>query len=572
AARLAQKEKALTDWERRLQEILKAQKIAKMRPEDAAGPGIAARRQFGTDMKKRQTEIRTQTLSVAEGMPVDEKITARIREILFSLTGNEMADAVRNAERAERAQDLPASDDAIAKLTANQDAIIAAIEKILGVVPQIADKIKTKPDLDDGFDMPTDVEEKLKDLADKLKEFAAEQKKVIAITADLAKKGVDDFTEEDEKQLQELAAIEDKWASFLKDTYSDFSKLSEQDFSNPSMLKELIEVQSEVLMAKDALQAKAAELATALEDAGLELAEAMTTHIEKWLPDKPDRLEWKMEESLGDYETPMAELPKELEDLVGDLFEEEEDLLEEMEDATSTWADSIDKGAGWDAMDGPIQNMSAQGVTGNQLPNTSEMGGRAGEGRTGKSSGEFVGDTAQGKGGRKTPTRLTPDPFEKGAIKDTGNQPPGGATGGGKVSGAAQEGMEGPIPPELQMKMQSLAKRQAAILNKAEKISAGFQVAQWPSMFKETIEDLKTIEDDLTAGRYQAVLRKKDVVLKNIEETKRFVNEQLKVNRDWSSKLPSHVQDEILDSIGGKAPQGYEDLLKSYYESLSKTN
>ena len=44
----------------------------------------------------------------------------------------------------------------------------------------------------------------------------------------------------------------------------------------------------------------------------------------------------------------MAELPKELEDMVGELMEEQEDLFEEMEDTAANWADSIDKGAGWD--------------------------------------------------------------------------------------------------------------------------------------------------------------------------------------------------------------------------------
>ena len=115
------------------------------------------------------------------------------------------------------------------------------------------------------------------------------------------------------------------------------------------------------------------------EQAGLELAEELTTHIEKWLPDTPDRDQWAMEQPMGEYETPSAELPTELEDLVGELMEEEEDTFAEMEDASSSWMDSLDKGAGWDAMDGPISNMSAQGVTGNRLPNSSEIGGRSGE-------------------------------------------------------------------------------------------------------------------------------------------------------------------------------------------------
>ena len=129
----------------------------------------------------------------------------------------------------------------------------------------------------------------------------------------------------------------------------------------------------------------------------------------------------------------MAELPGELEDLIGDLLEEEEDLFDEMEDVSSSAADSLDKGAGWDVMDGPISNMSAKGATGNRLPNTSEIGGRAGEGRQGKSSGEFVGDEAIGKGGRKTPSRLTPDPYVDGQIKD--RKDPTAAPAAGKESG-----------------------------------------------------------------------------------------------------------------------------------------
>ena len=53
-----------------------------------------------------------------------------------------------------------------------------------------------------------------------------------------------------------------------------------------------------------------------------------------------------------------------LEDIVGDLIDREEEMTEDVEDVTSGWLDSLDKGAGWDAMDGPISNMSAKGVTG----------------------------------------------------------------------------------------------------------------------------------------------------------------------------------------------------------------
>jgi len=406
---------------------------------------------------------------------------------------------------------------------------------------------------------------------DKLKEFIKDQKKVIEASENLAKMNVDDFSDKDKEKLKELEALEDKWSKFLKEAASDLSKLATQDFSNPSLLKELVETYSEIEMAKDALSKKAMEIAVPLEEAGLELAEAMTTHIEKWLPDTPDREKWQMEEPLQDVETPMAELPKELEDLVGELMEEEEDLFDDIEDASSGWTDSIDKGAGWDAMDGPISNMSAQGVTGNRLPNSSEISGRSGEGRTGKSAGEFVEESAVGKGGRQTPTRLTPDPFEKGQVKDTADEPPGGSTGGGKLAGSGGEGLEGPVPPDVQRQMKALAGRQAEIRNKAERIQLGFKVMNYPpDILNRTIDMMKQVEGGLDSGRYQNISRKRNVMLENLKNTELALKGEMRINRDRSANLPNYLQDEIIDAMGDATPQGYEDLLKGYYQKLSE--
>ena len=162
-------------------------------------------------------------------------------------------------------------------------------------------------------------------------------------------------------------------------------------------------METEIKMAKDALTKKTVDIAVPLEQLGAEMAEELTTNIEKWLPDTPDRERWSQEEPLTDEmkEAPMAELPQELEDLVGDLMEEEEDLFDEMEDMSSSWADSLDKGAGWDALDGPISNMSARGVTGNRLPNTSEIGGRSGEGRSGSRAVSLCRKRRWAKGGAR---------------------------------------------------------------------------------------------------------------------------------------------------------------------------
>ena len=245
--------------------------------------------------------------------------------------------------------------------------------------------------------------DKLEDLKEKIGEFITEQKKVIQSTEELEKKAPEDLTEEDKKKLGELAKEEMDWAKYFREKFTDLSKVPDQDFSNSALAKELNAVYQEIQKASEALVGKNKEIACRAEEGGLEAAKELQTNIEKWLPDKRDNIKWSMEEPQGQFDVPLADLPAELEDIVGELIDEEDKMTPDVEDVSSSWMDSMDKGVGWDAMDGPISNMSAKGVTGNQLPNNMEIGGRSGEGRTGKSSGQFVADTAEGKGGRQTP-------------------------------------------------------------------------------------------------------------------------------------------------------------------------
>jgi len=54
--------------------------------------------------------------------------------------------------------------------------------------------------------------------------------------------------------------------------------------------------------ASDALTRKTIEFAVPHEQLGAELAEELTTHIEKWLPDSADRERWTQEEPWEQYE------------------------------------------------------------------------------------------------------------------------------------------------------------------------------------------------------------------------------------------------------------------------------
>ncbi len=525
-----------------------------------------------TTIVAEQKKIRLALLDLAEKQQFDTDMVP-VQQMVASLAQNESVLAIEQAGILAKLDKMDSREPSCTPLIKTQDHIISVLQDLLAIMPTLANKAaanKFKP----GDKLPPEVAEKLKKLDDDMKSFMDEVRKAIEASKDLAKKPVDSYTPEDLKLLKDLESQADKWEKFMEEAMTDLSKLAQQDFSNPQMMKELISVKSDVTMAKDALSKKATEIATAWEDNGImENAKSLTTNIEKWLPDTPDREKWKMESPTDDAgmnaETP--NLPTELEDLVGDLLEQEEDLFDEMNDQTSKYATSGDKGMGWDALDGPISSMNAQGVTGNQLPNNNELSGRSGEGRQGKSSGEFVEDKAVGKGGRRTPTRLTPEPFQKGEIDDRSTEPAGGATGGGKISGSGGEGLEGPLPPPMAKELDRLAGKQADLISKGKKFLENFKQTDY-SNFKllEAITLMEQAEKDLENHRYTNALRSKDAAVDALKQTRLAVDKKVDVSADTSAAMPKYIKDNISNAATGKMPEEFRDVMENYYRRLGE--
>jgi hypothetical protein len=241
-----------------------------------------------------------------------------------------------------------------------------------------------------------------------------------------------------------------------------------------------------------------------------------------------------------------------------------------MEDQNANITDSADKGIGWDAADGPIADMSAKGVTGNQLPNNNEMGGRSGEGRSGRSQGEFVGDTAVGKGGRNTPTRLDPTPFAQGQIKDTSKDPVGGATGGGKMSGEGAAGLQGPVPAKAVEGLHRLATKQAELRNTAERLNLQYKLGRYDNFkLQQSINLMRQVENDLNANRYQNAMRRRDVLLDDMDTSRMLLSAQLNVEQDTTPTTSLKMQHDLNDAMKGELPPAWSDALKEYYKKLS---
>jgi hypothetical protein len=520
-----------------------------------------------TKISVGQSDLKNLMQSTAETFAFDEsnKIVQKTLLVLALNPGKDAVDfATALASEKDAAQQTKLADN----LQTQQRRIVSTLESLLSLLsasPEPATQPTTKPG-----DQLVSKPDAFQKLDDQLKEFMKEQRKLLDQTAGLAKKPVDNYDDKDKKLLADLLQAQDKLDAFMKAAVSDFSKNAEQDMANAAMAKEAQAIYSEVTMAKDALNQKATEIAVPAEENGLEGAKELSSNIEKWLSNTPDRQQWTQEELMQKSDTPMPELPKELQDMIGELMEQQEDLFDQMEDQNANITDSADKGIGWDAADGPIADMSAKGVTGNQLPNNNEMGGRSGEGRSGRSQGEFVGDTAVGKGGRNTPTRLDPTPFAQGQIKDTSKDPVGGATGGGKLSGEGAAGLQGPVPGKAVEGLKRLATKQAELRNTAERLALQYKLSRYDNFkLNQSINLMRDVETDLNAGRYQNAMRKRDVLLDDIDTTRMLVSGTVNVQQDSTPTTSLKMQQDLNDAMKGDLPAAWSDPLKEYYKKLA---
>jgi hypothetical protein len=266
---------------------------------------------------------------------------------------------------------------------------------------------------------------------------------------------------------------------------------------------------------------------------------------------------------------PEMPLPKDLQDLVGDLLQRADEFDEDADDVTSAWGDNLDQ-AGWGVSDGPISNFSAKGKTGNDQPNNMEVSGRSGDGRRGKSSGQMVGDTAKALPGRKTPARVGSEKYEPGQLKAEGQEDPNGATGGGKKTGAGRRGLQGGSPPDPVKDVGRLSAKQAGMREKMEQVARKLEgKGVSTTRLREGIKLLEEADKDLTDRKYTDAAKKRRDAMQKMREGFGQLDDTTRTQIRSARELPSELRKDLLQSSDSAYPAGYEELLKSYYKALS---
>lgn len=492
-------------------------------------------------------------------------------QTLTSLVNGEMKLVLNDINELKQVKRSKAN---IASITKRQKYILRELVLLLGNVIEDSKANSEAKKKTEESDAEAEEDEGLaqdlaKSIKNDLENYVKDQNKILEISKKLRDKNPEDLTDKEEEIIGALAREQSKWAKLFEEKLTDFSKLPGQDFSDSSIAQEFNEVYQEVKLAAKSLYEKKMDIAVPLEQSGIESAEKLVHNLEKWLPDTPDYQKWSMEDPKTPLDIPLAELPDEMEDIIGELMDNEEEMTEDVEDVTSQWMDSLDKGAGWDAADGPISNMSAKGVTGNRLPNQNEVGGRSGEGRSGRSHGQMVEATADGKGGRQTPTRLTPSPFESGSVKDKSKEATGGATGGGKLSGFTGEGLRGPTPPKMKQTMARLAGNQSKIRQQAERMAVKLTAHNLPSGDLESaIIQMKDFEKAAKQGNAQGIRKSYNRIMDYLKQSDASMKTSSRLRRE-KIKLPKHAQNDIMKSLREGIPKGYETMIGEYFKALA---
>ncbi|HUW31973.1 MAG TPA: hypothetical protein VM223_10200, partial [Planctomycetota bacterium] len=481
---------------------------------------------------------------------IGEVGSRQIRENMIKAAGIIDRDAAADA--------LPVEEKVIADLL--------AIKKMIrdGMAERAEEKLKKLNDL---AKQAADRTDKLEKLQEKIKQLSEEMKKANDLS--------EDDNEAMKNKLEEMEELHNKMAEVLEKMAKDLNVFPEIPACN-ELVQKMREVYEDVKQAAgSATNQQAGEIAVKRDEgilAGLRNLKERIADMEMWLSNAPEATKWKVEnfDKAEIPEIPMVDLPEELEDLVGDLLDQEEDVEEESQDSASNSAFG-DMPAGWDVADGNMSNFGAKGKSGNQKPNSNELTGRSGGGREGNANGEMVEGKAKDLEGRETKERRTNDPFQKGEVEEENPNSKAKATGGGKQSGQGGEGgLTGTAPPRNELGMRQLERKQMEIKRNTEKIYSQATLLFLPT--GELDKSVLLMQQALRAlqmGDVQGFQSLQKQITHALANTQRELEGKALVQLDPSMRLPAEMKEEIYDAKDEKIPAEYEGMVSEYYKAIA---
>jgi len=424
--------------------------------------------------------------------------------------------------------------------------------------------------------LDTSLEEELKEMINELDEFITQQKQIMHERQMIMDKPPEDFSAEDEDKLEELALDQSKLAEILSNVVNDFTNLDLLDFGDDAMvesMKSLYEQADELAeQAEEAAEMRQARVdAYRLETEAVEMAEELMINCEATLGFY-DNIQFIAEipedEQLF---APLAELPSELEDLVGDLVTSEEEMRQEVEDIGS-YLNSLDHTAG-PVADGTISSTSAKGKTGDQKPEDNIIQGRSGAGRSGMSDGQLVEPVAKALSDNEygLRERTSNTPLESGQVRDEDTKAQTGGTGLGKTTdGASMFGLGGKLPPKVLDMMRATATKQLNIRQSAQELVLRLRRHNLPTVeIENSIQAMKGVEETINSRSGIGIRTAYNEAVNALKKSHQAVGRQVTMQYTRDKALAKRLGD-MLSQKRQHHFRGYEHMISAYFEALAQ--
>ncbi len=548
----------LADYAKVIEQLIKAQRQNRAETADLK-PAVG--------LIQRQASIRDQTLKLTELMRRNAFPARTMIDELEALGSGAMAQVITGLEGYRDAMALDDGKRLTVATLPVQDHIVTSLEDILERLhrgDQVRKTLK-KIERNDPVAHRQTLAIAAKLAAD-LDSFLTDMKQFDDHFDKMAKRRDNDVTGADLDALTPVEHRLDRWGKWAKDTVDEILKLPE-GFVKDSMLAENVSTIFEEIEKKQ--RAPTTEIATPIEEGIKALATEVAEDLEMWMPDAGDSVKWTMEDPIeGRFEVPEFTLPDSLQDMVGDLIEDMAEFDEEADDVTGGWGGNMQ--VGWDIADGPISSFAALGKTGNQLPNDSEMGGRSGAGRRGKSSGQMVGAESSAMEGRPTPARLTNEPYEEGQVHSSKQLDPRGATGGGRKTGGGTRGLQGGTPPDLVKDMHRLADKQKLLREQSQRVARQLDFGgRSIDRIDQAAALMQDAEHALRDLRYDDAARLRKASLAELRAAAGQIDQSVSLSLQKARDLPSDMREQIISGSRQAMPEGYEEMVGEYFKALA---
>ncbi|HRR33145.1 MAG TPA: hypothetical protein P5026_03530 [Kiritimatiellia bacterium] len=418
----------------------------------------------------------------------------------------------------------------------------------------------------------------IRDARQSIKKMEDLQARVVDALRETGSQG--DKTEKlDEDLLEEIVELKANMAQAMLKVATDLQAMPELDAVN--------ELVTDTFQTYEEMKQEAGSGTNAVVEIGLQKEDWLldtlimtgqkADEMEMWLFAKADNVKRNMETiDKEEMKGPVGQvtMPEELQDIIGDLLEQEEEQREKADDSvTNQGMANIDMG--WGISEGETVSYSAAGKSGNDRPDHKDQDGRSQVGRQGMADGEVMSRSGKiNEGDRNLDKRRTQDSNQSGDVEEEGHSD-AVATGGGKNSGYSQdkgmEGGEGATRRDTKVGADSAESTRAQLTRNAEAVYAQAQLNNLRTYdLKKYIEFSKQIDllqKQNASPAMIAELHKK--ALQALSTTYTSLENGIG-SADMGAVSNTENADEAIAASPDEAPAEYRDMVSDYFKAIGE--